>query len=62
MTPVLAHAGHWATSLVYLVPVALIVAALAWQTWRERHANPAPDADATTEPTLDDILDGKHPR
>ena len=39
----LAHAGHWLVSLLYLAPVAVIVVALVWQNWRERrrHRSPA---------------------
>jgi hypothetical protein len=33
-----AHFGHWWTSLLYLVPVVVIVAWLTFQQWREnRH-------------------------
>jgi hypothetical protein len=32
----IAHAGHWIASLLYVAPVALIVAALLWQNWREK--------------------------
>jgi predicted MFS family arabinose efflux permease len=32
----LAHAGHWIASLLYVAPVALIVGALLWQSWREK--------------------------
>jgi hypothetical protein len=34
--PPLAHAGHWLASLLYVAPVVLIVAALAWQSWRDK--------------------------
>ncbi len=33
---VLAHAGHWLVSLLYLLPVAVVVAFLAVQGRRER--------------------------
>jgi hypothetical protein len=36
IAPPLAHAGHWIASLLYVAPVALIVAALLWQNWREK--------------------------
>jgi hypothetical protein len=36
MTVPLAHVGHWAVSLLYVVPVLLVVAALAWQSWRDK--------------------------
>ena len=32
--PPLAHAGHWIASLLYVAPVAVIVGALLWQSWR----------------------------
>lgn len=47
----LAHAGHWYHSLLYLVPVLLIAAALWWSGRGE----PGPDAD---EHEADDLLDG----
>jgi hypothetical protein len=53
---VIAHAGHWAVSLLYGVPVYLLVAALAWQSWRDRRRGTPPDDDS--EPTLDEIMDG----
>jgi hypothetical protein len=36
MTPPLAHVGHWAASLLYVVPVLIVVAALVWQSWRDK--------------------------
>jgi hypothetical protein len=54
--PVLAHTGHWTTSLVYLAPVLLLAGALAWQSWRDKRAGRSPDDD---EPSLDDIMDGR---
>ena len=36
MTVPLAHAGHWIANLLYLGPVAVVVGALAWQSWRDR--------------------------
>jgi len=35
MTPT-AHAGHWAVSLLYVAPVALVGGTLAFQAWRDR--------------------------
>jgi len=57
VTGILAHAGHWTSSLVYLTPVLLIVAALAVQSIRDRRAGRHPDQHS--EPTLDDILDAR---
>jgi hypothetical protein len=44
VAPPLAHAGHWLASLLYLVPVLIVVGALVWQSWRDkrRHRNSAP--------------------
>lgn len=36
MAPPVAHVGHWLASLLYVAPVAIIVAALLWQSWRDR--------------------------
>jgi hypothetical protein len=36
MTPILAHFGHWWTSLLYLAPVVIVVAWLSLQAWRDR--------------------------
>lgn len=33
---ILAHAGHWAVSLLYVAPVLIVVGALAVQSRRER--------------------------
>ena len=32
----LAHGGHWIVSLLYVLPVVLVVGALALQAWRDR--------------------------
>lgn len=40
----LAHAGHWAVSLIYFAPVAIVVGALALMSRREN-----PDAETPTE-------------
>ena len=36
MTPVLAHAADWLSSLIFLAPVLLVAGWLALSTWRER--------------------------
>jgi hypothetical protein len=36
IAPPLAHAGHWLASLLYLVPVLIVVGALVWQSWRDK--------------------------
>lgn len=37
MTMPLAHAGHWAAQILYLMPVLAMVGALAWAKFRGRH-------------------------
>ena len=37
--PPIAHAVHWLASLLYVAPVALIVGALLWQSWRDKRRN-----------------------
>jgi cytochrome c-type biogenesis protein CcmH/NrfF len=37
MTPPLAHAGHWAAQILYLMPVLAMVVALLWAKYRGRH-------------------------
>jgi hypothetical protein len=37
MTPPLAHAGHWAAQILYLMPVVAMVGALLWAKYRGRH-------------------------
>jgi cytochrome c-type biogenesis protein CcmH/NrfF len=48
VTP-LAHAGHWLLSMLYVLPVAVVVLGLAWQTWRERRRGVDPDAELEAE-------------
>ena len=31
-----AHAGHWLVNVLYVAPVAILVIALWWQSFRER--------------------------
>ncbi len=37
---VLAHAGHWIVSLLYVMPVLVVIVALAIQSRRERGREP----------------------
>jgi len=53
----LAHAGHWLAQLVYVAPVAIIVAFIGWQSWKDRRDGRDRDAEER-DPTLDEILDG----
>ena len=36
---VLAHAGHWAVSLLYVAPVVIVVGWLSLQSWRDNRRN-----------------------
>jgi hypothetical protein len=38
-----AHAGHWLTSVAYFIPVVGFVVWLLVVQWRERHADSDPD-------------------
>jgi hypothetical protein len=58
---VLAHAGHWLVSLLYLAPVLIVVLALGWQSRRDKRTGRSADGE-TDEPSLDDIMDGKKRR
>jgi hypothetical protein len=35
VTMILAHIGHWWTSLLYLAPVVIVVGWLSFQAWRD---------------------------
>jgi hypothetical protein len=37
----IAHAGHWITGLLYLVPLVIVVAMLAFTSMRDRRAEAA---------------------
>jgi len=54
----IAHAGHWTTSLIYVVPIALVAVVLAWNAWSDRRLGRTHDEDFA-EPTLDDVMDGR---
>ena len=49
IAPPLAHAGHWFASLLYVAPVAIIVGALWWQSWREKRAGTTRDEGGAPE-------------
>jgi len=55
---ILAHAGHWLLSLLYLAPVLIVVVALAWQGRRDKRTGRSTE-DEPDDPTLDDVMDGK---
>jgi hypothetical protein len=49
MTAPLAHAGHWAAQLLYLMPVLAMVGALVWAKIRGRHdPGEGPDVSAVS--------------
>lgn len=48
----IAHSGHWAASLLYLMPVALLGGGIAYQRFRDRQA--ARDHSGSPEKTTDD--------
>jgi hypothetical protein len=36
----IAHFGHWYVTLLYLGPVIVLVAALSFQSWRDKRRKP----------------------
>jgi hypothetical protein len=46
IAPPLAHAGHWAASLLYLAPILIVIALVAVQSVRDRRRGMQPAADA----------------
>jgi hypothetical protein len=49
----LAHAGHWLTNLIYVVPVIALIGYLGWQSLRDRRAGlaePEEQGSAAGEP------------
>lgn len=47
--PPIAHAGHWATQLIYLAPIVIAVLFLWVQSLRDRRHDRRDDADASTK-------------
>jgi hypothetical protein len=45
IAPPLAHAGHWAASLLYLAPILFVIALVAVQSVRDRRRGMQPAAD-----------------
>jgi hypothetical protein len=37
----IAHAGHWAVNLLYVLPLVIAVGALATQSWRDKRQEKA---------------------
>jgi hypothetical protein len=52
IAPPLAHAGHWAASLLYLAPILIVIALVGFQSVRDRRRGiqPAADADVPDPP------------
>lgn len=48
MIPI-AHAGHWLASLLYIVPIVLVVGGLVFTAWREKRRQ-AKEGDAPPAP------------
>ena len=46
---VLGHAGHWVASLIYVVPVAVVVVAICIQAARDRRQGIRGDEDEASE-------------
>ena len=42
---VLAHAGHWLLSVLYVAPIAALLGWLVFTAWRERRAGVDHDVD-----------------
>ena len=40
----IAHFGHWYVTLLYMGPVIVLVAALSFQSWREKRRNRGKDS------------------
>ena len=52
--PILAHAGHWLTSLIYVVPVATVALFIVVQQIRMRRHPERYGEEDLSEPSLDD--------
>ncbi len=57
IAPPLAHAGHWATSLLALAPILIGIALVAVQSVRDRRRGIQPDADADRPNAPSDALE-----
>lgn len=58
MTPI-AHAADVVSTLLFVVPMLIVLGALAWQKVKERRADEAAAEEEDIEPTLDEIMDDK---
>jgi|KBSSwiStaDraftv2_1062776.scaffolds.fasta_scaffold205863_3 hypothetical protein len=59
-TPPLAHAGHWLAQVAYVVPLLLVVIALAVSKVRERRAGPDVHEDGDAPPPAAAAGSGEH--
>lgn len=51
---VVGHAGHWLANLLYLLPVVVLAAGIAWQRWNDRNSTRERDgeeSDPVSRPT-----------
>jgi len=50
MTLPIAHAGHWLVNLLYLAPLVFVIAALGWQSLRDRQRGTGPRSEPSDTP------------
>ena len=50
MTLPIAHAGHWLVNLLYLAPLVFVLAALGWQSLRDRRRGTGPRSEPSDTP------------
>lgn len=50
MTLPIAHAGHWLVNLLYLAPLVFVIAALGWQSLRDRRRGGVPRSEPSDTP------------
>jgi hypothetical protein len=50
MTLPIAHAGHWLVNLLYLAPLVFVIAALGWQSLRDRRRGTGPRSEPSDTP------------
>lgn len=60
---ILSHAGHWTTSIIYIVPILLIAAALFWSNRRNRSSaetvalGKTPGGESASEDRLQELAE-----
>jgi len=51
MTPLpIAHAGHWAVNLLYVLPIVVVIGVLLTQSWRDRRQEAKSATDKPADP------------